>query len=212
MLCYPWTRVPSPTPVNDVPWVVGSRPARPLAEGLGATLHELPGVVLDADWSDGPLLETWRDRELAGPRVSSSVVAVWTEPPVPTSVGGLELDGWTAGMETGFALWFAALSVACSRCEEGGQVVAVTERPEPKASAGWALPSAVADAVEVMAKSLGQVERSRGVRVNVVSTSARLGTDPSSPWDGLLEAVGMLLTGGGPAVDGAVIRVRCGSR
>ncbi len=203
-------RVPSPTPVSVVPWVVGSRPARPLAEGLGATLHELPRVVLDADWSAGPLLEAWRDGELGGPRVASSVVAVWTEAPVPTSVGDLEIDGWTAGMETGFALWFAALSVACSRCEDGGQVVAVTERPEPKASAGWALPSAVADAVEVMARSLRQVERSRGVRVNVVSSSARLGADPSSPWDELLGAVGMLLAAGGPAVDGAVIRVGAG--
>ena len=142
--------------------------------------------------------------------VAGAVVAAWTATPVPTSVVDLGLDGWMAGMETGFALWFGALTAACARCRDGGQVVAVTERPEPKASAGWALDSALADAVEVMAKSLLQVERARGVRVNVVSTSARLSAAPFPPWTEVLEAVGMLLSGGGHAVNGAVIRVGAG--
>jgi NAD(P)-dependent dehydrogenase (short-subunit alcohol dehydrogenase family) len=196
--------------VTETPWVVGTPPALPIAEGLGADLHELPTVVLDPEWSQGPIIEEWRDRARSGPQVTRAVVAVWPETPVPSSVVDLDLDAWTARMETGFALWFAALSVACHRCVDGGQVVAVTDRPEAKASAGWALESAVADAVEVLARSLVQVERRRGVRVNVVSTSARLRGAPPSSWAEVVGAVGMLLNGGGAGVNAAVIRVGSG--
>jgi NAD(P)-dependent dehydrogenase (short-subunit alcohol dehydrogenase family) len=131
---------------------------------------------------------------------------VWPEAPAPTSVVDLDLVGWTARVETGMALWFAALAVACARCRDGGQVVAVTDRPEPKDCAGWALESALSDAVEVMVRSLAQVEGGRGVRVNVVSTAARLCGDPD-PWGRVVDAVAMLLTAGGPGVTAEVIRV-----
>ncbi len=66
----------------------------------------------------------------------------------------------------------------------------------------------MADAVEVMAKSLVEVERPRRVRVNVVSTSARLSGPPAPSWQSdLVGAVAMLLDGGGPGVNCAVIRV-----
>jgi hypothetical protein len=200
-------RAPGPDVVNETPWVVGTRPARPLADGLGAVLHELPSVVFDPPWSEAAQVEVWRDRERAGPGVPAAVVAVWSESPRPASVLDLDLDAWSARMETGFALWFAALSAACDRCRAGGQVVAVTDRPEAKASAGWALESAVADAVEVMAKSLVQGQRARGVRVNVVSTSARLREASPSSWTEVVGAVGMLLATDGPGVNAAVIRV-----
>lgn len=191
----------------ETPWVVGTPPARPLADGLGAELCEVPAVTFDPWWSQGARVEEWRDRERLGSGVSAAVVAVWPEAPGPVSVLDLDLDAWTSRLETGFALWFAALSVACERCREGGQVVAVTDRPEAKASAGWALESALADAVEVMAKSLVQVQRGRGVRINVVSTSVRLAETPPSSWQELRGAVGMLLATDGPGVNAAVIRV-----
>ncbi len=187
--------------------MVGTPPARPLAVGLGADLDEVPAAVFDSRWSQGAQVEAWRDRERSGPGVSAAVVAVWPVVRGPVSVLDLDLDAWTARLETGFALWFAALSVACERCREGGQVVAVTDRPEAKASAGWALESALADAVEVMAKSLVQVQRARGVRINVVSTSGRLADAPLTSWTELHGAVGMLLATDGPGVNAAVIRV-----
>ncbi len=139
------------------------------------------------------------------------VVAVWPEPPRRTPAVDLDLDGWTARLETPFALWFTALAVACERCTEGGQVVAVTERPQARDSAGWGVESAVADAVEVMARSLALGSRSRRVRINVVSSSARLSDGhPSGPSE-LIGAVGMLLSASGPGVNTAVIRVEPGS-
>jgi hypothetical protein len=85
-------------------------------------------------------------------------------------------------------------------------VVAVTDRPEPKESGGWALESALSDAVEVMVKSLSLVEQDRQVRVNAVSTSGRLSGEPA-PWVGVVDAVAMLLEAGGPGVNAEVIRV-----
>lgn len=190
-----------------IPWVIGTRPARPLADHFGADLHEVPDVAFDPLWSPGDRVEAWRDRERSGPAVPAVVVAVWPEAPAPVSVLDLGLDAWTAQFETGFALWFAALSVACERCRPGGQVVAVTDRPEAKSSAGWALTSALADAVEVMAKSLVHGQQARGVRVNVVSTSVRLAAAPPPSWTELHGAVGMLLATDGPGVNAAVIRV-----
>ena len=133
-------------------------------------------------------------------------MAVWSEQLTPSSVVDLGVDEWTARLETDFALWFAALSTACARCREGGQVVAVTDRPEPKESGGWALESAVADAVEVMVRSLVLVEQPRRVRVNVVTTPTRLiGSTPA--WGEVVGAVAMLLGAGGPGVNAEVIRV-----
>ena len=86
-------------------------------------------------------------------------------------------------------------------------MVAVIERPEPKESAGWAPESALADAVEVLAKSLVEVERARGVRVNVVATSMRLTAATRPSWTEVVGAVQMLLDAGGPGVNAAVIRV-----
>ncbi len=191
----------------EPPWVLGTDPARPLAAGLGADLDELPPMVFDPGWSQAPAIERWRDRTRYGPRADGIVVAVWSEAPARTPVVDLDLAGWTARLETPFAWWFAALAVACERCSAGGQVVAVTDRPEVRGSAGWGVESAVADAVEVMARSLAEVARSRGVRVNVVSTSDRLSGGRPSHLDGVLGAVRMLLSAGGPGVNTAVVRV-----
>lgn len=101
----------------DHPWVVGTRPARPLAEGLGAELHELPAVVLDPEWSGAHRIEEWQDTERTAPAVDRAVVAVWPEVGQPCSVLDLDLMGWTARLETAFALWFAALAATADAVE-----------------------------------------------------------------------------------------------
>ena len=193
--------------VRPAPRVVGTAPARPIAEALGASLDVLPPVVLDPAWSDGRVIEAWRAAQRATTPTGGLVVAVWPEVLEPCSVVDLDLVEWSARLETPFALWFAALASACDRCLDGGQVVAVTERPEPKASGGWALESAVADAVEVMAKSLALLHGSRGVRIHVVSTSARMGGATGRAVAGVVGAVEMLLAADAPGVTSAVIRV-----
>ena len=195
----------------EPPWVLGTDPARPLAGGLGADLDELPSTAFDPGWSQAPAIEQWRDRRGTAPGRTGS----WSRSG-PMHRHGLRWStstsqGWTARLETPFAWWFAALAVACERCSAGGQVVAVTDRPEARGSAGWGVESAVADAVEVMARSLAEVARSRGVRVNVVSTSDRLSGGRPSHLDGVLGAVRMLLSAGGPGVNTAVVRVDPGS-
>jgi len=192
--------------VIETPWVVGTRPALPLAEGLGAELDELPPVVLDPAWSGAHRIEEWREGGRTAPSVDRAVVAVWPEVREPCSVVDLDLEAWTARLETTFALWFAALAAAGERCGPGGRVVAVVDRPAAKDSAGRAPESACADAVEVMVKSLAQVHHGRGVRMHVVTTSERLSGSPGPPLTGVVGAVGMLLSPGGAGVATAVLR------
>ena len=190
--------------------MVGTGPARPLAEGLGADLHELPRVVLDPAWSGAHRIEEWQEGERAAPAVDRAVVAVWTDVPEPCSVVDLDLAGWTARLETVFALWFAALAATGDRCAPGGRVVAVVDRPGAKDSAGWALEAATADAVEVMVRSLAQVHHDRGVRLHVVTTSARLSGSPPTALAEVVGAVDMLLSAGGTGVTTAVVRAGSG--
>lgn len=186
---------------------IGTPAARPLADGLGAALEELPAVVLDPAWSEGPVIEAWRDGQRAGAPADRLVVAVWPEETPPVPLVDVDLGTWAARLETPFALWFAALTAACSRCPDGGRVVAVTERPEGKRSAGWSLESAVADAVEVMVRSLALDHRRRGVSLDVVSTSARLeGGSPTAAAD-VVAAVAMLLDSGATGLDTTVLRM-----
>jgi len=196
--------------VIERPRVVGTRPARPLAAGLGAELHELPPVVLDPEWSGAHRIEEWEEGERTGPPVDRAVVAVWPERPQPCSVVDLDLAGWTERLETAFALWFAALAAASQRSAPGGRVVAVVDRPGGKDSAGWALESAVADAVEVMVRSLAQVHRDRGVALHVVTTSVRLSGPAPPALDEVVGAVDMLLSAAAAGVAPAVIRAGSG--
>ena len=200
-------RSPGPAMVTERPSVIGTPAAAPIAEGLGAVLDEVPGVVLDPAWSGSHVIEAWREAQRTAVPAGRLVVAVWPEVVSPTSVIHLDLEEWSARMETSFALWFAALAAACERCIDGGQVVAVTERPEGKESAGWSLESAVADAVEVMVRSLALVHRSRRVRIHVVSTSARLRGRTGTLVADVVGAVAMLLEADAPGVTTAVIRV-----
>jgi len=179
---------------SDSPWLIGTDPARSVVEGLGAEFHGVPCIVLDPLWSDGARLEEWRDSARVGPQLRSVVVALWPIRPVRRTLVELDLEEWVGTVETRLAWWFAALSAASERTAEGGQVVAVVDRPDPKDSAGWGVESAVADAVDVMARSLAQLHRPRGVRVNVVATPARLTGAPAPSLIGVIGAVRMLLS------------------
>jgi NAD(P)-dependent dehydrogenase (short-subunit alcohol dehydrogenase family) len=194
-----------PGEVPGGPLVIGTPPARPIAEGLGAPFEQLPAVVLDPAWSQAHLIEAWRDEQRTARPEENLVVAVWPDGSTGSPLVDLDLGAWTAGMETPFALWFAALTAASDRCVDGGRVVAVTERPEGKRSAGWSLQSAVADAVEVMVRSLALVHRPRGVRLDVVSTSARLEGRSSVAAD-VVGALSMVLTGDSSGLDTMVLR------
>jgi hypothetical protein len=193
--------------VSTVPLVIGSRPAHPLAVGLGAGWEEVPAVTLDTAWSAGGTIEEWRDGVIAGPRVSGVVVAVWTDAPEPSAVADQELDRWVATMETPFALWFAALAAGSERCADGGQLVAVVDRTDPKDAAGWGSVTAIADAVGVMTRSLAQIHEHRRVGVNLVTWPDRLTGPASGALDDLVGAVAMLLSNSGSGITSTVINL-----
>lgn len=195
---------------------IGTRAASDLAAGFGAELQEVPAVDFDPAWSGGPLVEEWRAGLLAGPPVADVVVAVWPDSPRPSLLVDLDLDGWVGQFETRFALWFAALAAGSDRCAGNGQVIAVVDRPDPMQGTGWATEAAVADAVENMTRSLAQIHRPRGVRVNLVTTPARTtGGAPESVDEaaGLLAGVvTMLLSGRGAGITASAIHLPGGPR
>jgi len=205
----PWDRN---DPVTTRTLVIGTDPARALATGLGADWCEVPVAPFDAAWSVGPLLEEWRATTAAGPATPAVVVAAWTPDLRPSTLVDTGLGQWLEAMEAPFARWFAALTAATQRCADGGQVVAVVDRPPPKEAAGWSSLSAVADAVEVLVHSLAEVHRPRGVRVNLVTTPDRLrpGGPPASAPASVAGTVSMLLRAGVDGITSAVIPMGAG--
>jgi hypothetical protein len=154
--------------------VIGTTPAAWLATGLDAEMSQLPGTTFDPSWSTAGELEAWRSAALDRPKVSEVVVAVWQEQLVNLPVTDTDLDDWLAGLETPFARWYVALTVGAALCDDGGRLVAVVDRPGAMAAAGWGSPAAIADAVEITARSLAELHRPRRVQLNQVITEARL--------------------------------------
>lgn len=196
--------------MTDRPLVIGTSPARPLASRLGADWWAVPVMAFDAVWSAGPIVEEWRATTAAGPASPAVVVAAWTEDPRPSPLVDTEFGSWLDTVEAPYARWFAALTAGAQRCADGGQVVGVVDRPSPKESAGWSSVSAVADAVEVMVRSLAEVHRPRGVRVNLVTTPERLKAGGSPPTLSVAGTVSMLLQAGPDGITSAVIPVGAG--
>jgi hypothetical protein len=157
--------------------VIGTNTAAWMATELGAELTLLPGTIFDSSWSTAPEVEAWRSATLDGPKVSEVVVAVWPEQVVNRPIIDTGLDEWLAGLETPFAQWYVALSVGAALCDDGGRLVAVVDRPAAMGTAGWGGTAAVADAVEITARSLAEFHQPRGVRLNQVTTDARLVED-----------------------------------
>ena len=126
----------------------------------------------------GPL-ESWRS--VGGGRARRCGGSSWRRGPTPRRrrpLVEIDLDAWVVRSELALARWVAALGVAKVRCADGGAIVAVVDRPAPLDCAGWAPESGIADAVEALIRSLARVEGPRGVRVNAVTTPARLTRRP----------------------------------
>ncbi|HEX7136115.1 MAG TPA: SDR family oxidoreductase [Iamia sp.] len=196
-----------------------------LADGLAADVLPLPPEpsLPGPTWPWAEELEAWRTAAMAGPAVDAVVVAAWvTAPSGPVPLADVGLDEWVARGEAPLARWFAALGVAARRAADGGSVVAVVERPAPLDCADRAAETGVADAVLAMARSLARSEGGRGVRVNVVTTGARLvpatvvdpapplATFPGTVGTEVVGAVRMLLGPDAAGVTGTVVHADCG--
>ena len=180
--------------------VLGTEAAADLAEHLGTTVSPVDG--------DGHQAE----------RV---VVAAWPERLEPGPVDDLEPDAWAARGEEPLVAWLVAMGAAAARCADGGVIVAVVDRPPPLDAAGWAPESGIADAVEALTRSLARSEGPRDVRVNAVTTAARVArppvVDPQPPlarYPGDLEdvagAVRLLLDDDGAGLTGTVVHADLG--
>ncbi len=197
--------------MKPVPLFIGTTPAMWIGTEIGAHLLQLPSLSFDLSWSASGIVENLRSEALKGRPEESVVVAVWHETRAPSPLLETDLDEWLAVVETPFALWFTALSVAAERCADGGHVVAIVDRPEPMASEGWGAPAALADAVEITERSLCQLHGHRGVRFGLVTVDVRLG-NPSGlhveqDRTSVIDAVGLLLSTRIPSSTLTTVRV-----
>ena len=201
-----------------------------LADALNAefvVVPECPVAIDDPDgvrnaWSGASAFDGWRAEIAAGDRVTAVVVAVWPHEHAPAPFATMSAGEFARRSEWPFAAWYAALGAAAARCADGGVIVALVERPSPLDSAGWAPESGCADAVEALVRSLARSEGPRGVRVNAVTTPARLAPalpiappPPLPTFPGRIDvevadAVAMLLGSGTSGVTGSVVHADCG--
>ncbi len=201
-----------------------------LAASLDAEFLEVPDCPVSTDdpsgvaavWAAADELDGWRERALAGQTSETVVVAVWPDAQESGALFGLSAGEFARRAEWPFAAWYAALGAAVVRCADGGTIVAVIERPPPLDCAGWAPESAIADAVEALVRSLARSEGQRGIRVNAVTTPARVAPArviaPSPPLAGfpgrvdveVADAVAMLSGPGVTGVTGTVVHADCG--
>lgn len=195
-----------------------------LARSLDAEILPMPTSPTGAAEAAaaGAALDAWRADAALGARAASVVVVPWGTAAGATPLADLGLDAWSDRTEVALARWVAALGVAKARCADDGAIVALVDRPAPLDAAGWAPECGVADAVEALARSLARSEGPRGVRVNAVTTPARLThvpvVDPAPPLGAfpgsvLLEAAGavrLLLEPDALGLTGTVLHADCG--
>jgi NAD(P)-dependent dehydrogenase (short-subunit alcohol dehydrogenase family) len=194
--------------------------ARALATAIGGDL--LVQSVVDgssADWRWAEALEAWRNLANDGPNAEKILVALFPEVGEQAALETIGLAGWIEHCEVALARWIAALGVAQRRCADGGSITAIVDRAAPLDCAGRSTETAVSDAVEALVRSLGRSEGSRGVRVNLVTTPARLTSlpvvDPQPPLasfpgsieDQILATCRMLLSDDASALTSTVIHV-----
>jgi hypothetical protein len=196
---------------TDVPEV------RVLADALEAEFIAVPTIgTAEGDWP-AKVLDAWRDEVASGPAADRIAVAAWPVVQSPSPLVDADASDFAARCELPFAAWFAALGAAVQRAADGGSVVAIVERPPPLDCAGWAPESGVADAVEAFVRSLARSEGPRDLRVNAVTTPARLihgavpaPAPPLASFPGTIgrevaAATQMLLGGGVLGVTGTVV-------
>jgi NAD(P)-dependent dehydrogenase (short-subunit alcohol dehydrogenase family) len=159
---------------------------RTIADALDATVELQPAIAdRSTDWRWATALDSWRDLAGRGPSTTRIVIALLAEVHDPTPLELLDLAGWIERCELDLARWVAAFGVAQRRCADHGTIVAIVDRAAPLDAAGRCAETAVSDAVEAMVRSLARSEGPRGVRVNLVTTPARLTSlpvvDPQPP-------------------------------
>lgn len=165
----------------------------------------------------------WRERVAAGPVVDRVVVAMWPAMrPEPCTLVDLDDHAWTARVRVPLSTWVAGLGAAARRVADGGRIVAVVDRPAPLDSVGHVAEAGVADAVEALVRSLARSLGARDVRVNAVTTPARvaprtllaplppLATHPGSLEREVAAAVQMLSGPGVLGVTGTVVHADAG--
>lgn len=191
--------------------------ARDFAAVLDAYLTALPDASDAGDWAWADELETWRETASEGSPSGRIVVAVWPDSPSPGVALDLDMAEWEARAEQSLARWAVALGCAVLRCPDGGSIVAVVDGPPTLECAGWAPETAVAEGVRAMVRSLALSEGARGVRVNTVSTPARLPlgellhpAPPLASFPGTLDrevagAVRMLLSEDACGITGSIV-------
>jgi NAD(P)-dependent dehydrogenase (short-subunit alcohol dehydrogenase family) len=202
-------------------------PVQVLADALGAKLVTVPMLEPDADWRFADELSHWRSQAASSGAEDHVledhvVVAPWWPDPTPASFAEMHSGDWVRTMELPLATWAAALGVAARSCADGGAIVAVVDRAAPLDCAGWGAVTAVCDGVEALVRSLARAEGARRVRVNGVTTPARLGdSTPANPAPSLQsfpgtvaqEAVGsvrLLLADDASGITGTIIDADCG--
>jgi NAD(P)-dependent dehydrogenase (short-subunit alcohol dehydrogenase family) len=186
-------------------------------------LDAQPNVDDDSvDWQWADPLEFWRALANDGPKADQIVVALFPEVSEPTSLETVGLIGWVERFEVALARWIAALGVAQQRCADGGSITAIVDRVAPLDSAGRSAETSVSDAVEALVRSLARSEGGRGVRVNLVTTPARLTrlpvVDPQPPLksfpgsikDQVISTCRMLLSDDASALTSTVIHADSG--
>jgi hypothetical protein len=164
--------------VTGDPLILGTDVAavRALAAALDGHLEFVPAAA------DDTALEAWRRRGAVADRCDRIVVALWSETaPGAEALTDLDAEAWETRAEAPLLAWSVALAAAASRCADGGAVVAVVEAPAALDAAGFAPEAGLAAAVRALARSLAASEGARGVRVNTVTTQARLGVTPVAP-------------------------------
>jgi NAD(P)-dependent dehydrogenase (short-subunit alcohol dehydrogenase family) len=203
--------------MRDALLVIGdeSSASSALAEALGGDALAVPASAAE--------LEAWRARELGGEPHRRIAIGLFAQPArAPLPIVATSPDDWLARAEDTLVRWTFALGVAAARCEEGGAVVAVVERPAPLDCAGFAPEAAVADGVCALVRSLARSEGARRVRVNAVLTSARtapahpiapppaLASFPGSLAREVAGAVRLLLADDAAGVTGQTLAADCG--
>ncbi len=111
-----------------------------LAGALGCALEAMPDPMAssDLDWSWAAPLETWRNEASRRPPAEHVVLAPWAAAPAPAPLDDVDLEAWMRRSELALARWVAAFGAAKARCDDGGVIVAVVDRPAPLDCAGWA--------------------------------------------------------------------------
>ena len=190
--------------------------ARDLAAALGAEVERVPSGADDA------ALEAWRRAFVAGPPLPAIVVALLGGPPAAGELCEIERAAWDRRADDPLVAWCVALGAASRRIVDGGALVAVVDAPAALDAAGWAPETGLADAVIALVRSLAQSEGARGVRVNALTTPARLGparvalpVPPLGSFPGTLAgevagAVRLLLSDDAVGLTARAIPVDCG--